>query len=462
MTLDLPQKQPNVAINPYISGLLLLSSSLLLAIWPLPSTIALRHVLLGIGFISGLICLFGPKRVIFEPSAWPLWVFLGFFLWLLLHLAVFSNEFDAQLYELKHVWMRCLLATPMGLGLGLLISNPISSGKNKKNVFILLILIGFSGTAMIGFGRYCYVYLQNHVLINYDTLFAFYKAKPPFVISAALALPLCFILIIRGINKQISRWWIAPSLLLISLSLFVAYFSNTKNGIAIFCICLTVFAINLGFKIHWTWDKLCIATIVVAIISSFSFVGVEKHLERNNAWPSLIANFKIGLDVDHQNYWKNRNVYPQPTNEYGSAVDVSTYERTAWFTSGIRLLKENPMGYGLLHHSFGSLALAKWPDFYKPVGNLRGATHSGWLDFALGVGVPGLLLVLIPLFVAWYRSLYQDGIWFSYTAWTVPVLSFAYLTTEANGAHFTELLFFMVAFFCGTTMNYLNAKYKEK
>ena len=350
--------------------------------------------------------------------------------------------------------MRCLLAASIGLSLGIILTDPANTFIVQSKITTLLILVGLSGTCLIGFSSYVYVALKTHQLINYEVLYAFYKAKPPFVIGAALALPLCFILIIRGINKQTSRWWILPSLFVICLSLFVSYFSNTKNGIAIFSIGLVTFIINLAFKVHWSWRKLLLAIIICLIVFSVSFIGIEKHIQKNEAWSSLIANYQVGLDIDHQNHWKDRNTYPAPLNEFGKIVDISTYERTAWFIAGSRLLAENPMGYGLLHHSFGSLALAKWPDFYKPNGNLKGATHSGWLDFALGLGIPGLLLVLIPLAVSWYRSLFREGIWFSYAAWTIPFLSFAYLTTEVAGEHFTELLFFMTAFFCGITLKY--------
>jgi len=444
----------------FIAGLVLVCSLALLAIWPLPGTIALRHILLGLGCISSLIVIAQHQKLLFRWSSWPFWIFLGFFFWLLLHLIAFSNDVDAQLYELKHVWMRCLLATPIGLSLGIILTNPSRTNMGKRDWVILLMLTGLSGTCLIGFGRYIYVALHTHQLLNYDVLFAFYKAKPPFVIGAALALPLSFILIIRGINLQGSRWWIFPSLLVIFFTLFAAYFSNTKNGIAIFALTLTLFLISLIFKIHWELRRVALAICIIAIISTLSYVGIKNHIERNSAWSSMIANIKIGVDIEHQNYWKNRYTHPQPLNQYGFPVDVSTYERVAWFTAGSRLLAENPMGYGLLHHSFGSLALAKWPDFYKPVGNLKGATHSGWLDFALGVGVPGLLLVLIPLFVSWYRSLFQEGLWFSYAAWTIPIMSFAYLTTEVAGEHFTELLFFMTAFFCGVTLQYQKKVYK--
>jgi hypothetical protein len=71
-------------------------------------------------------------------------------------------------------------------------------------------------------------------------------------------------------------------------------------------------------------------------------------------------------------------------------------------------------------------------------------------------------LVLIPLWVAWYRSLYQKGLWFLYASWTIPIMSFAYLITEANEAHFIELLFFMTAFFCGLTLKRFGLKTESK
>ena len=423
----------------------------LLAIWPLPGTIALRHTLLGVGFVASICYLYTPKSLLLSRVNWPFWVFSSFYGWLLLHLMLFSSEFDLQRSELLSVWLRALLALPLGLALGMVASDPTEKYPTK-NIVTFLILMGFSGTCLIGAIYFGEIVWRTQQLINYDVLFATYKAKSPFVICAALSLPLCFILIIRAINLQMSRWWMIASIVIISLNVFAVYFSNTKNGFAIFGLVLALFLTNLFLKIHWEWQKALLSFIVVSVIVSLSFVGIKNHIQKNMAWPALIADIQIGIDIENQSRWKNRNIYPSLSNRLGKSVDTSTYERTAWFTAGITLIKENPLGYGLLHHSFGALALAKWPDFYKPVGNLRGATHSAWMDFALGLGIPGLLLVLIPLWASWYRSLSQEGIWFSYTAWTVPIFSFAYLITEANGAHFTELLFFMVAFFCGITL----------
>ena len=364
--------------------------------------------------------------------------------------------------------MRCMLATPLGLTLGLLVicpqppdhpnARPSALPPPQGNTGTLLLLVSFSGVALIGFSHYIIQVWHSHQFLNqlmsYQLLFSLYQAKQPFVIGAALALPLCFILIIRAINRQTSYWWILASLLSIALGLFAVYFSNTKNGIAIFALSLAVFAVNLVIKIRWRLRSVLMAVLVSGVIATLFYVGIEKHLERNNAWATLIADFKIGVDIDHQNYWINIAANPIPVNQYGTPVDAGNYVRTAWFRVGLHLLKENPMGYGLLHHSFGYLSMMKYPDFPKSITRNRGATHSGWMDFALGMGIPGLLLVLVPLFVAWYRSLFQEGLWFSYASWTIPIMSFAYLTTEAAGMHYTEMLFFMTAFFCGITLRF--------
>ncbi len=452
--------------RPKANSLLVIScSGALLAIWPLPETIAFRHAFLILGFLASLSYLIPRRSTLFRRFSWPFWLFLGFFTWMLLHLAIFSVQFDLQLSELGSLWARCLLAIPAGLVLGLLLTQNqlMDSSSSNCNMntptpnqrwAVLWILLGLSGTALIFFGRYLYEVQVTHQWLHFDFFMTLYKGKPPFVIASALALPLCFILIIRSINQQMSRWWIPLCLCLIGLVLFGDYFANTKNGIAIFAAGLGLFILNLLVKIRWSWRSYVLGFLILAAVMGASYVGIQKHIERNSAWTQMIANFEVGLDIDHQNFWKNRNAYPQPTNALGALVDISTYERTAWFTAGARLLSENPQGFGLIHHSFGWLALAKWSDFYQPIGTLRGATHSGWMDMALGVGIPGLLLVLIPLGVAWFRSLFQQGLWFSYAAWTIPMMCFAYLTTELTGAHSTEILFFMTAFFCGITLRH--------
>jgi O-antigen ligase len=67
----------------------------------------------------------------------------------------------------------------------------------------------------------------------------------------------------------------------------------------------------------------------------------------------------------------------------------------AWALAGIKLLQENPLGYGLLTLSFERLSKQKWEN------SLLGLTHSGWIDFSLGYGILGLLLFIGASFGVW-------------------------------------------------------------
>ncbi len=429
----------------------------LLAIWPIPETIALRYLLMGVGFLVSLVYLSRESHALFKYAAWPIWVFLSIYAWILIHLAFFSTQYSLQLSEVSSIWLRTLLIAPLGLALGLEYSKRIAGASAKTCLGhggwpLIILFTGLSGLSLISAGRYFYEVYQTLNPIHMGLLYSFYKAKQPFVIANVLLLPLCFILILRALNTQERKVWIAPATIGILLSIFSSYFSNTKNGIAIFAIVLIVFLWNLLLKTKPSIRNFFAGIGILVILGGTSYLGISKHLEHNPQWLSMIADAKIGIDIDHQNRWKNSGAYPH--NGLGKVVDISTYERSAWFVAGSRLLAENPLGYGLLNHSFGALASAKWPDYKVASEKFRGATHSGWLDFALGLGIPGLLLVLIPLWASWYRALYQDGLWYSYASWTIPIMSFAYLTTEVAVSHFIEMLFFMTAFFCGLTLRH--------
>lgn len=442
--------------------LTIVSAAGLLAIWTLPGTIALRHLFLATGLVGSFFILRQNLSRLGQQTAWPVWLLFLFYGWLLVHLAFFSQEPSTQLSELRSVWARSLIASLIGLSIGFLLQDdksPPDPQRTPKYVFIerrnLILFLGLSAPTWIIFGSYLNVMLHSGQGMQFDIfqfLYGLYRTKPAYVVFVSLILPLCFILLMRALDQQESGWWIPLSLITITFTPFGGFFIGSKNAMVIFGLCCLIFIINVVFSCiripKTSWGFL----IVLLIITCLGLYGANKHLERTNSWMSMAENMKIAIDIDHHDFWKNREVFPRPINSSGQPVDISTYERTAWFTAGARLLKENPIGYGLTHHSFGSLALAKWPDFYKPFGNLRGATHSGWLDLALGVGIPGVALIWICLIAIWLRSFKNEGLWFSYTAWTIPLIFFTYLIAEVSEGHFLEMLFFMTALFCGLNL----------
>lgn len=162
---------------------------------------------------------------------------------------------------------------------------------------------------------------------------------------------------------------------------------------------------------------------------------------------------QYGLDIKKNQYWKDPVKFPLPTYDDGSSVNGSGYERSAWFIAGVQLIPKFPQGYGLLTHSFGRLAKKEWPDFNRPqIGKTYVATHSGWLDMILGVGIIGIVFIWVPMWAAWRRSFCFDDIFNKYVGWSSPIVFLAYLISEVAGSHFTELLFFFVALCIGITL----------
>lgn len=448
--------------------LVLICSAGLLAIWALPGTIALRHAFLVLGFIASLFVLKEYLPHLSFKTSWSLWALVLLYCWLLIHLAFFSHEFTAQLKELRSVWARCLLASFIGVALGLLLSstgnqNGDSSKSHASSASwwrwsTVILFIGFSAPCWITFGAYLVTMLQSGQGAQFDIyhfLYGLYRTKPAYVVLEVLALPLCFILLLSAIQQRVPKGWIPITLFTILLCPFGGFFIGSKNAMLLFAITSLIFFINVLLPSNRSFIRLqkkSLSTVgALLLVGVVGFYGLNQHVERTNSWLVMSDNIQIGMDIDHHDFWKNREAFPRPINKQGMPVDISTYERTAWFTAGSRLLLENPLGYGLVHHSFGSLALAKWPDFYKPLGNLKGATHSGWLDLALGIGLPGVALILISLLASWRNSMNRSGLWHSYATWTIPLLILTYANSEISESHFLELLLFMTAFFGGLT-----------
>jgi hypothetical protein len=107
--------------NPYAELVCLISVVVLLIIWVLPNTIALRNVLLVIGGISGFIVI--VQSHFFVRRSWqemmPLYLFSLLFVWALAHAFFFSLNPELSLNELKSVWMRAFLASITAIGVSI-------------------------------------------------------------------------------------------------------------------------------------------------------------------------------------------------------------------------------------------------------------------------------------------------------------------------------------------------------
>lgn len=431
---------------------LVVTAAVLLAIWPLPNTMALRHLMLLCGSIASSFILFKNRERLTRLNAWPVFVLFGFFLWLVFHLFVLAGNFEDQLRELTGDWLRNFLAACMGLALGLLLLDPTQQLPSRlQPVQEPLLIWGLAGTVAIFCIRYAYEVIHTAQWTHLNFYMTPYLGKTPLVIFGSLFLPTMFIKILLVREKEVASIWYLYGLIGLIATVVTYYFANTKNGFVMIFLLGGYFMLQvLKASVHTKSHHPVFYVLLLVCLLIFNY-AITKHLDTNPAWSNLIADYKISAQIEKQNNWKD-NIAPLPLNEQGLTVDYSTYQRVSWAHAGLELLKEHPLGYGQINHSFGALAIHKWADFHKPDGNNRGATHSGWLDFALGFGLPGLLLVWVPLLVSYARARKRSDFWSTYAVWAIPVIAVSYLITEVCTGHFIELLFFMTAFFSGLTL----------
>jgi hypothetical protein len=386
-----------------------------------------------------------------NPKNWHIWLFFSFFLWLMFHYVALASNTEEQLYELKGDWARALLASLIGLALGLLVRTNKTNAESRA--FSSIFVAGLAGTVVIYVLRYLLEVLHTGQLIHTDFYMEPYLGKTPLVVFGSMLLCGLFSKLSTELSPGEKKVWQPLSMLIIVCVGITYYFSNTKNGFIVFILIFLAYAFrsfgarNRGKNLN----KWVIALIFLALTG---FLKV--HIDANPAWLNFYADVKAGHDIEHNQNWKNAEKYPLPVNEQGRSANGSTYERSAWATAGAILVQEHPFGYGLINHSFGALALQKWSDFYKPIGKYRHASHSGWLDFTLGFGIPGLAFVLLPMWVAFYRAGGQTGFWFEWVRWSVPVVTLVYAITEVCTAHFIEFLFFYIAMASGITTRKTN------
>lgn len=429
----------------------------LYSIWALPGTILIRNICLIIGAIFGVFQLIKLRILFASRGIFAIYWLLFVFVWAGIHLILLSQDYGQQLREFESIWKRAALGTIFGIGLGLCISK--RSLVCKKYIWIIF-YISLGMPTIIYFIKY---FLTNHVnkfdiLCRFfpDYLYLYYSSAPHYVPKVSYIAFCCPILAISFFriyedlqNKGIKIIRIIKNIFIILAILILFYIENIKNGYLIIVIltlifCIAVF-VGLVQKSSINFTKFLIPCLILAMVIT---IGMD-HVRKNIAWKNLVADSRVALQVDHYQQWKKYDgSRGYPKNEYGVEVFGSTYERIAWARVGIGLIPENPLGFGLIERSFGSIAKREWP---KEADGLH-QTHSGWIDLTLGIGLPGALAIvatIISIFFALmnakigqkdiYQRRFQLG-----AICIIATLSIAWLLTElSQKVYFEQFLFFI-------------------
>jgi hypothetical protein len=152
-----------------------------------------------------------------------------------------------------------------------------------------------------------------------------------------------------------------------------------------------------------------------------------------------LSDAEIALKIDQYQNWKKMFNTP-PTTLDGRILEGTTYEREAWMRVAVRMLIDNPWGYGLYHTAFGILVKREYLDAELTL------SHSGWLDLGMSFGFIGLVLLLSSLL--WTMRLAvksSSSLGLLVYWWTITIL-LVFSVTEIYYYHGIEILIFWLTF----------------
>ena len=453
MTVFNRQIQISISLLEYT---LIILSAVLLGIWAVENTIALRNILLVIGFIISIMYF---KRLYqdgaFRRVAYKNWIpflLIGLmFFWVIAHYFIFSRYTEIQLQELRSTWLRAFLAATVGASTGFALQ------KKWASINLLWLGIGLSFTYLF-FQYLLRVYVEKNVfVIDWYGGYYIYKGKINGVLMGSLlfcGLGSAWIdrLRLKSFNPTLANTYLPLAGMALTLYAYVFVF-DTRNGLGIaFLLVLawTLYAV-IWFLMRGDYKNLVdkyrgvILTLVIAIgvFSSLAY----KQVQHNSGWLTMAEDVKIASQIEKYPNWQNPGRYGYPKTDSGRPVAGNTYERVAWALAGFDLIPQNIFGIGLLTKPFNRLLLEKYP------GSTPGSTHSAWIEFTLAFGVPGLFFLFGTLVSILYLTITSPG-----TPCGVSVISITlmlmllYALGELSTAHGVEILFYLMALLAGLRM----------
>ncbi len=411
----------------------------LLFIWVVPETIALRHVLLAIAFLASLMVIKANAELFIRMKAaiFPLAVLSLLFVWVGIHYLFFSLNPELELKEIRSLWVRTALGFLAAIGLG------ISLRKYPELMKFFYFAVFF--TPILNIGAYFYASYLKGAFLHPGAIvwFLFTKIETAYfgAIAGAVAVGNLIHLLITSAakEKKMSVFLFSSGLILVMVS---AILSSTKNGVAIQVFLYLFLAIALGgsYVASRQFFNLKNLAVIGLILLTLGFAAHVHQKSASVGWNSIFADVAVAIDIDQHTQWqKVEGTVATPLNYLGNPAASNTYYRAAYAAAGIRLIGMYPLGYGSINQSF--VGMQKHAGIQS---EHFGQIHSGWIDFGLAFGIPGLVIVFLTLLSTIYlglRSRLQTNL--------VPVvicitlIPFCLIAETSYKQYFESLIFFI-------------------
>lgn len=397
---------------------------LLFLVWPMDHLIAVRNIDIGlITLISGIL-FFTKKDLVKYPKIFKyLFLFFLLFMGWIFFISYFS---EFKNYCFKEIKGQILFPVLLIISAFFIVNSKI----NYKKIFVIAFSVMFVFVLYHALYSFHY-YLYHHrlpfrsygITVGLDEL----NFMMPYILTFFLVEFVFRILKLKPIlpfsNNLLG--------LLFLVTLFSLIVQAKRNGI----VSIVFMAVSIIVIVAYLNKKLDKKIIVLSILS-FSLIGILGYISYKNdsRWRSLINTVKIVFIKNDM-----RRLY----SDHVKGVGTSNYERLFYIKEGLKLVLDNPLGYGYGRGVFGK-ALSK-----KYNVHVHTHAHSGVIDLMVGTGIVGFLLWSIIIFTIIYLGIKNFIIYKNYYALFAAVIStsfyFRMFLDSINRDHMLQQFVFLVS-----------------
>jgi hypothetical protein len=300
----------------------------LVVLWALPGTIAIRHFLIGLGFLFSCFFLVQNRLLLFSRSAIPLFIFLALFIWVISHYLWIGTDSLVQLKELKSIWLRVLGSTAMAIATGIYLQQVRHRQK--------LLIICFLSIPIFTICYYLYgSYKSHHLLIPNDFVGLYLINKVNVAFFSVICVAICCASFLWGLltqNTNSKNNYFKFALFGVVIALTSAILASSKNGVGI----------SLNAPIFIDFHFITTSKTVNKITTYYLTAKTPISL------PQTPDFEKLGVKIQHSSagdYFEVYGVYNDNISEFKNFIDSSVQLGNRYYvTYTITLYEQNIRG----------------------------------------------------------------------------------------------------------------------
>lgn len=421
---------------------ILLLNAALFMVWPLAHTIALRKLLLLLAAIAGIALLVKAdyrKQII--NQSWLQWM-MALLAWVAFHAAFLSQNGNDAWREFLGQWLPPYIAMFAGIGVALASRQVHVTHFNRLLLFCALALP-------------VYYLLENLVKweqVGYLPIGYMKPGEPNFVLAGtdlktSLTESLEWLLAFAA-ARMLERWrdgrtdwrWVT----VYALGVMVVYVSGIKNLAILLVLNMLLIALIEGWRRGvLRWQRIMMAVVALLLVA---VVAIQQSSSISKIWQRAKEDTQIAVDIDRYQHWKNFTQRGLPQNSLGETLSETYYLRVAYARAAWRDMWANPLGYGVSRKAMERLEQQR-----DATVSLSHA-HNSFLNLALAVGLPGLILFGAAMAAA-LRQLHQarSG-WARPAQWVIVFYLLHWLLDALERDHFFEMFLYGVALLTGLAL----------